>query len=94
VGPARAPERTCVGCRTRAPKASLLRVVRPPGSETAQADPAGTAPGRGAYVHRSAECLDRALSRGALGRALAAGMGEVEVGRLRSAIADEDRGGT
>jgi predicted RNA-binding protein YlxR (DUF448 family) len=34
-------------------------------------DETGRAAGRGAYVCRDAACLDRALSTGALGRALA-----------------------
>jgi predicted RNA-binding protein YlxR (DUF448 family) len=34
-------------------------------------DPTGRAAGRGAYVCRETACLDRAISTGALGRALA-----------------------
>ena len=34
------PERTCVGCRVKAPKAELLRVVRLAGGEVA-VDPTG-----------------------------------------------------
>jgi uncharacterized protein len=82
----RLPERTCVGCRTRAPKPTLLRVVRAPGSGAAVADPTGSATGRGAYVHRDADCLDLAVRRGALARALRADVAESEIGRLRSTI--------
>jgi predicted RNA-binding protein YlxR (DUF448 family) len=33
-------------------------------------DPGGRLAGRGAYVCRSAECLDKAIAKGALSRAL------------------------
>lgn len=81
----REPERTCAGCRERAPKRHLLRVARAPDGKIS-VDPAGRAPGRGAYVHRNAECVDLALRRGALARALEAGPGPEELARLRSDI--------
>jgi hypothetical protein len=77
-----APERTCVGCRGKASKASLLRLVRDPAGGVA-VDPEGVAPGRGAYLHRELGCLDEALRRGGLARALRAGVSADEVGRLR-----------
>ncbi|MEU2438583.1 YlxR family protein [Streptomyces rubradiris] len=62
------PERTCVGCRERAAKNDLLRIV---GIEDACVpDPRGTLPGRGAYVHPALVCLDQAVRRRAFPRAL------------------------
>jgi len=78
------PERSCVGCRKRAPKAELLRVVR--SAEGARVDPLGRAPGRGAYVHRDAVCVGLALRRGALAGALRMGLAKEELARLRSDI--------
>jgi len=75
------PERTCVGCRSKAPKPELVRVVRPPGG-TATVDPTGKAPGRGAYVHRADECLARAARSGVLGRALKSGLSREETASL------------
>ena len=49
-------ERTCVGCRNRAPKASLIRIVRAPAGGVS-VDPGGSAPGRGCYVHAEEGCL-------------------------------------
>ena len=62
------PVRTCVGCRRRAAKADLLRVV----AEDVEAipDPRRRAPGRGAHLHPTPECLELALRRRALSRAL------------------------
>ena len=64
--------RTCVGCRERATKFELLRVVasdRGAGLEVVP-DPARRAPGRGAHLHPTPECLTLALRRRAFPRAL------------------------
>ena len=66
------PVRTCVGCRQRAAKRELLRVVvgdRDAALEVVP-DPTGRAPGRGAHLHPTAECLGLALRRRAFPRAL------------------------
>jgi hypothetical protein len=81
---ARAPERSCVGCRERAPKAELLRVATTAAS--VRVDPLGTAPGRGAYVHRDLACVAAAVRRGALAGALRRGLAEEELARLRNDI--------
>ncbi|MET9086542.1 YlxR family protein [Streptomyces sp. NPDC004237] len=61
------PERTCVGCRQRAAKTELLRIVVV--EDECVPDPRGTLPGRGAYVHPAQVCLDQAVRRRALPRA-------------------------
>ena len=76
------PERTCVGCRGREPRARLLRIVRTPSGEV-RIDPDGRVAGRGAYVHRSAGCIELAMQRGALARALRASVGSDEARKLR-----------
>ena len=62
------PVRTCVGCRVRAAKSDLLRVVGR-GTEVLP-DPQARLPGRGAYVHPSQTCFEQAQRRRAFGRAL------------------------
>ena len=57
-----------MGCRGRAPKRDLLRVVAE--GDGVRLDPTGKAPGRGAYVHRDPACLRLALAPGALAHAL------------------------
>ena len=64
------PERTCVGCRERAAKNGLLRIVADGG--VLLPDPRGTLPGRGAYVHPASVCLDLAVRRRAFPRAFRA----------------------
>ena len=61
------PMRQCVGCREMKPKKELVRVVKSPEGEISL-DLKGKAPGRGAYVCRSAECLQRAVKAKALER--------------------------
>ncbi|MFJ8000490.1 YlxR family protein [Streptomyces sp. NPDC096310] len=61
------PERTCVGCRKRAAKSDLLRIVAM--GEQCVPDQRGTLPGRGAYTHPALICLDLAIRRRAFSRA-------------------------
>ncbi len=76
--------RTCVGCGTRAAKSDLLRVVAVDGEVVA--DPAARRPGRGAYLHPSQDCLERARRRRAIARALRA-TGSLSDGGLVSYLA-------
>ncbi|MFI6943435.1 YlxR family protein [Streptomyces sp. NPDC050418] len=74
------PERTCVGCRERAAKSDLLRIVRK--EDDCVPDPRGTLPGRGAYVHPVLVCIDTAVRRRAFPRALRA-EGPLDTAALR-----------
>jgi uncharacterized protein len=60
--------RTCVGCGARAAKPDLLRLVAV--GDVLVADVAARMPGRGAYLHPSQGCLERARRRRAFPRAL------------------------
>lgn len=62
------PQRTCVACREVNEKRSLIRIVR--GAEGVAVDKTGKMPGRGAYLHDSKECWEKALKRGILARSL------------------------
>ncbi|MGZ4115587.1 MAG: YlxR family protein [Actinomycetota bacterium] len=50
------------------------------------ADPTGRAPGRGAYVHPDTGCVDAAVRRGALARALRTGPQTGGAARLLEAV--------
>ncbi|MFF3622438.1 YlxR family protein [Streptomyces sp. NPDC002467] len=80
------PERTCVGCRERAAKSDLLRIVAI-GDECVP-DQRGTLPGRGAYVHPVVVCLDQAIRRRAFPRALRS-TGALDTAELHKAMAGE-----
>ncbi|MFO7689198.1 MAG: YlxR family protein [Cryobacterium sp.] len=62
------PVRTCIGCRSRAARSSLLRVVA--GTSELVVDETATLPGRGAWLHPTASCFQEAQKRRAFGRAL------------------------
>ncbi len=84
------PMRMCVGCREMKPKAELMRVVKPQDGDCA-IDRTGKAPGRGAYVCESAECLKKAQKTKALERALEAKIDDAVFEQLASQIRPEDR---
>ena len=62
------PMRQCLGCREMKPKRELIRAVKSP-EGIISLDFKGKAPGRGAYVCHSAECLKKAIKSRALERA-------------------------
>ncbi|MFB6522354.1 YlxR family protein [Streptomyces sp. NPDC056401] len=80
------PERTCVGCRERAAKSDLLRIVAV--GDKCVSDPRGTLPGRGAYVHPAVVCLDQAVRRRAFSRAFKSA-GPFDTAELHEAMADK-----
>lgn len=82
------PERTCVGCRERAPKRALLRIARA-ADGTLGIDPHGRVAGRGAYIHRDRACVDAAFARGAVARALRTGADPDTAARLRQDVEGE-----
>lgn len=53
------PERMCVSCRQMKPKTELLRIVNT--SNGVVVDLTGKLNGRGVYLCRRAECVNRAL---------------------------------
>ena len=63
------PMRMCVGCREMKEKRSLLRIVKSP-ENVISFDRVGKAPGRGAYVCKSQDCLTKAVKQKQLERAL------------------------
>ena len=79
------PMRMCVGCREMKEKKELLRIVRGPEGEISF-DRKGKAPGRGAYVCRSGACLELAVKRRQLERALETRIGEDVYARLAEEI--------
>jgi len=63
------PMRMCVGCREMKEKRSLLRIVKN-AEGVISFDRVGKAPGRGAYICKARECLDKAMKQKQLERAL------------------------
>ena len=79
------PMRMCVGCREMKEKRALLRIVKSAEGEICF-DPAGKKPGRGAYICRSKECLEKAVRQRQLERALEHKIEEAVYARLMEEI--------
>ncbi len=78
-------ERSCVACRCKRPKDTFLRLVRLESREVI-IDASGHADGRGAYICRSAECLEKARRKRAFARALMVDEGNIPYETLKSAV--------
>jgi hypothetical protein len=63
------PKRLCSGCQTFQDKKAMVRIVRTPTGEVI-VDPSGKAPGRGGYVCKNVECIQKARTGKGLERAL------------------------
>lgn len=60
------PQRMCIACRSMKEKAQLVRVVK--SGDNIFVDVTDKAPGRGAYVCKSAECIKKLVKTKALNR--------------------------
>ena len=63
------PQRTCIACRQEEGKRAFIRIVRTPDQHVA-VDPTGRANGRGAYIHPTRRCWEKALKGGTIKHAL------------------------
>src|SRR5262245_29656214 len=94
TGSRKESERTCVGCRRRAPLRELARLAVEDGTlfvwGAGRARPAG----RGASLHRNAACLGAALKSGAFARAFRGPVKvnvDVEANLLQQPMRTEDK---
>ena len=89
-GPGNQPVRTCVGCKARVAKSSMLRLVV--AGDGIVPDPQARQPGRGAYLHLSLACFELAQRRRAFSRALRAS-GSPSTAPLASYLSRVDNSG-
>ena len=54
------PQRTCIGCSVKKDKSDLIRIVRNKNGEIL-ADPSGKMEGRGTYICKNIECLEKGI---------------------------------
>lgn len=81
------PQRMCTGCMEMKPKKELIRVVKNKEGEVS-VDLAGKKPGRGAYICRNAECLEKAFKTKRLEKNLEIKIDEEIYNRLKEEIAN------
>ena len=79
------PMRTCVGCRESKPKKDMIRICCYEGRLSV--DVTGRAKGRGVYVCRDQECLEKVMKKKALARGFRMGFDD----KALTAVYDEVR---
>ena len=84
------PMRMCVVCREMKPKRELTRIVRPQEGEVTL-DLTGRAPGRGAYICHSPECLKKARKSDLLARVLERKTAADLYDRLETLVSEDEK---
>ena len=79
------PQRMCTGCMEMKPKKELIRVVRSSEGDIS-VDLTGKKNGRGAYVCKNIECLEKAFKAKRLQKNLESQISEEIYDRLRDEI--------
>jgi predicted RNA-binding protein YlxR (DUF448 family) len=79
------PQRMCTGCMEMKPKKELIRVVKNKDNEIS-IDLHGKKPGRGAYICRSIECLEKSVKTKRLERNLESKISEEIYAKLKEEI--------
>lgn len=75
------PQRMCIGCREMKDKKELIRIVKNKESQVSF-DETGKLPGRGAYVCKSRECIDKARKNKGFERAFKISLPDEIISRL------------
>ncbi|SHE63340.1 RNase P modulator RnpM [Clostridium fallax] len=86
--PRKIPLRMCNGCMEMKPKKELIRIVKSPEGEVSL-DLTGKKSGRGAYICRDLECLEKAFKAKRLNKNLETNISEEIYERLRNEICNE-----
>ena len=79
--------RTCIGCRNKFNKNSLIRIVRTNNNDVI-VDFKKTIEGRGAYICENIKCFDNMVKSRKLGRALKINISDEKYNELRGVIFD------
>lgn len=78
----------CTGCMEMKPKKELIRIVKNKEGEIS-VDTTGKKPGRGAYICKSIECLEKAVKQKRLEKNLEIKIDEELYNKLRNEVTDE-----
>ncbi len=83
------PQRMCTGCMEMKPKKELIRVVKNKENEIS-IDLHGKKPGRGAYICRNIQCLEKAVKTKRLERNLETKINDEIYDKLKEEIVDAE----
>lgn len=76
------PMRTCIGCRESKPKQDMIRIACYEGELSV--DVTGRAKGRGVYICRDTECLEKAFKTKAIKRGFKMNFDDEALERVKS----------
>lgn len=79
------PQRKCIACGERSEKKTLIRIVRNNEGKIFF-DPTSKANGRGAYICKEMECLEKAIKSKALNRAFKTEISKEVYDKLKSEL--------
>ncbi len=82
------PTRTCMACNTQKEKQDLLRIVKSK-EGIVEVDLTGKKSGRGAYICKSEECLDKVIKSKRLQRVLETEISDELYESIRGVIIDK-----
>ncbi|MDO6354084.1 YlxR family protein [Caloramator sp. CAR-1] len=82
------PMRMCLGCQEMKPKKELIRVVRSPEGDIS-IDMTGKKAGRGAYICKDINCLEKAIKAKRFEKALEVKISEEIYQKLREELKNE-----
>ncbi len=82
------PMRMCNGCMEMKPKKELIRIVKNSEGELS-VDLTGKRPGRGAYICKDSQCLEKAIKSKRLNKNLEISISEDIYNRLKEEISNE-----
>lgn len=82
------PMRKCTGCGELKPKKDLVRVIKD-GNLEVKMDLTGKLNGRGAYVCRSMDCLNKAIKTKAIERSLQTQISQEVYDKLKAELENE-----
>ena len=90
MGTKKIPMRMCTACRQMQPKRELVRVVRTSEGEI-KLDDTGKLNGRGAYICKNKECLQKARKANAFARAFETAVGDEIYAQLERQLDDIEK---
>lgn len=79
------PQRMCVSCREMKPKKELLRVVKTANDEIF-VDDTGKISGRGLYICKSTECVDKCKKTRAINRAFSCNVSDEVYDKIKEKL--------
>jgi len=82
----------CVACRVQRPRPELFRLVRPTGRSDIVADPAGKTAGKGFYLCRNRDCLEKLQKERRLRRLFAGRIDEAALKAMEHELVRQEPG--